>query len=64
MGRESGQLIRRAIAALLHASALAPSASATVYEVGPGQPLAAIGQEPWASLAPGDVVRFHWRPEP
>jgi hypothetical protein len=64
MGRESGQLIRRAIAALLLASALAPAASATVYEVGPGQPLAAIGQVPWASLAPGDVVRIHWRPEP
>jgi hypothetical protein len=50
---------------LVLALAIAPGAArATVYEVGPGHPLAAIGEVPWASLAPGDVVRIHWRPEP
>jgi hypothetical protein len=42
----------------------APVASAADYEVGPGQPLAAIADVPWATLAPGDVVRIHWRAEP
>jgi hypothetical protein len=42
----------------------APSASATTYDVGPGQPLAAIGDAPWATLNPGDVVRIHWRATP
>jgi len=37
---------------------------ATVYDVGPGQPLAAIGSVPWESLGPGDVVRIHWRATP
>ena len=32
--------------------------------VGPGQPLAAIGDVPWESLAPGDAVRIHWRAAP
>lgn len=40
------------------------SARAAVYDVGPGQPLAAIGDAPWATLQPGDEVRIHWRPEP
>jgi hypothetical protein len=40
------------------------AASATTYDVGPGQPLAAIGDAPWATLAPGDVVRIHHRPAP
>jgi hypothetical protein len=44
---------------------LAPfAATATVYDVGPGQPLASIGAAPWATLAPGDVVRIHWRVAP
>lgn len=42
----------------------ASAASAAIYEVGPGQPLAAIGEVPWATLAPGDEVRIHWRAEP
>lgn len=42
----------------------ASAASATTYDVGPGQPLAAIADVPWATLAPGDVVRIHWRAEP
>lgn len=39
-------------------------AFAEVYEVGPGQDLAAIGEVPWESLEPGDEVRIHWRSEP
>lgn len=46
------------------AAAVAPAARAAVHDVGPGQPLAAIGDAPWATLAPGDEVRIHWRPEP
>lgn len=42
----------------------AGSGQAAVYDVGPGQPLAAIGDAPWATLQPGDEVRIHWRPEP
>jgi hypothetical protein len=34
------------------------------YEVGPGRPLAAIGDVPWESLNPGDEVLIHWRAEP
>jgi hypothetical protein len=55
----------RVVSLLPFAAALAAGeARAAVYEVGPGQPLAAIGDVPWASLAPGDEVRIHWRPEP
>ncbi len=39
-------------------------ASGAVYEVGPAQPLTSIGQVPWATLAPGDEVRIHWRSTP
>ena len=53
-----------AACALLLAAAWAAGARAEVYDVGAGQPLAAIGEVPWASLAPGDEVRIHWRPEP
>jgi len=42
----------------------APAARAAVYDVGPGHPLAAIGDAPWATLGPGDLVRIHWRAEP
>ncbi|MBI3696064.1 MAG: right-handed parallel beta-helix repeat-containing protein, partial [Acidobacteria bacterium] len=38
--------------------------AATVYEVGPGKPLAAISQVPWATLEPGDTVLIYPRPEP
>ena len=34
------------------------------YNVGPGQPLAAIAEVPWETLAPGDHVMIHWRVEP
>lgn len=53
----------RSLAALV-ALALASAASAATYDVGPGQPLDAIADVPWATLAPGDVVRIHWRAEP
>lgn len=43
--------------------ALSPALPAT-YEVGPGRPLARIGEVPWARLAPGDLVLIHWRPDP
>ncbi|RIL00299.1 MAG: polysaccharide-degrading enzyme [Proteobacteria bacterium] len=55
--------IRIPLAAALLLLAAAP-ARAAQYDVGPGQPLAAIGDVPWATLAPGDVVRIHWRAEP
>jgi hypothetical protein len=35
--------------------------TAAVYEAGPGRPISTI---PWATLAPGDTVLIHWRPEP
>jgi hypothetical protein len=57
--------LRPDFGALLLAVALAPvAAHSAVYDVGPGQPLAAIGDAPWATLAPGDVVRIHWRAQP
>ncbi|MCB1037022.1 MAG: polysaccharide-degrading enzyme, partial [Acidobacteria bacterium] len=40
------------------------SAVAVEYHVGPGQPLAAIGDVPWAGLAAGDRVMIHWRAAP
>jgi hypothetical protein len=43
---------------------LSAAASATVYDVGPGRPHDEIADVPWAALAPGDVVRIHWRAEP
>jgi len=55
---------RRLSVLLLLALFAAASASATTYDVGPGQPLAAIGDAPWATLNPGDVVRIHWRATP
>ncbi|RJR42624.1 MAG: right-handed parallel beta-helix repeat-containing protein [Deltaproteobacteria bacterium] len=39
-------------------------AYAAVYEVGPGKPYVNIGDVPWESMAPGDQVLIHWRPEP
>ena len=59
-------ILRRSSIAAFAAGALAAAAPghAAVYDVGPGQPLAAIGDAPWATLQPGDEVRIHWRPEP
>jgi len=44
--------------------ALAAGAQAATYDVGPGQPLANVGDVPWESLAPGDTVQIHWRATP
>jgi hypothetical protein len=38
--------------------------SATDYNVGPGQELAAISEVPWATLEPGDRVYIHWKDSP
>ncbi|MCD4748618.1 MAG: right-handed parallel beta-helix repeat-containing protein [Thermoanaerobaculales bacterium] len=50
------------VAVLLMGSVL--PASATNYEVGPGQTLTSIGEVPWESLMPGDRVLIHRRAEP
>ncbi len=56
--------MRAASLVIVLALAGASVAGAATYDVGPGQPLASIGAVPWASLAPGDVVNIHWRPQP
>ena len=56
--------MRRAIPCLALACLAPWSAAAATYEVGPGQPLAAVGDVPWESLQAGDTVRIHWRAEP
>lgn len=53
-----------AVVAGLLGAAVPPALTATVYEVGPGKPLASIGQVPWATLQPGDTVLIYWRPAP
>ncbi|MBU6301313.1 MAG: right-handed parallel beta-helix repeat-containing protein [Verrucomicrobia bacterium] len=50
--------------ACLVALTVTSAAAGRTFEVGPGRALPAIGQVPWESLQPGDVVRIHWRPEP
>src|SRR5687767_1593169 len=51
------------IAALL-ASAWAAPGLATTYEVGPGKPLANVGDVPWESLVAGDTVLIYYRATP
>ena len=59
------RVLRQGLSGLFLAVALEPSESrATIHDVGPGHPLAAIGDVPWATLVPGDEVRIHWRPQP
>jgi hypothetical protein len=55
---------RLSLVLLATTSIVATPAAATVYDVGPGQPLASIGAVPWATLMPGDVVQIHHRPTP
>lgn len=43
---------------------VASIAQATTYEVGPGKPLANVGDVPWEALAAGDTVLIHARPMP
>ncbi len=45
-------------------AALPAVALAKIYDVGPNQPYANIGDVPWASLAAGDAVQIHARPTP
>ncbi len=55
----------RRIVLVALACALSPAGSfGATYDVGPGQPYAAIGDVPLESLAAGDLVRIHWRAEP
>ncbi len=41
--------------------ALASTAQAVTYDVGPGFPKTTLSAVPWASLAPGDIVNIHWQ---
>lgn len=52
-----------AAAVIVLAISLGRAFSAT-YDVGPGQPLANIGDVPWESLAAGDTVQIHYRATP
>ncbi len=54
-------LWRHALAVLTSALLFPALASAGTYEVGPGQPLANVGDVPWESLGAGDTVLIHWR---
>lgn len=40
------------------------SVEAAEYHAGPGQQFQTIGALPWESLAAGDTVYIHWRPDP
>lgn len=53
---------RFAAATVVLATAL--TLGATTYEVGPGAPLPALADVPWARLTPGDSVLVRWRAEP
>lgn len=44
--------------------AFGSTARAEVYAVGEGHPYTAIGDVPWESLEPGDIVEIHHRAEP
>jgi hypothetical protein len=61
-GREFAGAIAAAVFPLLLLATAA--AWAETYEVGPGKTHEKIGQAPWATLKPGDIVLIHWRPEP
>ncbi|NDF01797.1 MAG: polysaccharide-degrading enzyme, partial [Verrucomicrobia bacterium] len=41
---------------------LAVAARAANFDVGPGQPLTALRNVPWATLQPGDFVNIHVQP--
>src|SRR5262245_32594195 len=43
---------------------LTSRATATIYNVGDGQPYSTIGSVPWEALQAGDEVRIHWRAAP
>jgi hypothetical protein len=56
-------LISLALAFILVFSAV-EAESATIYRVGPGQPLADVGDVPWESIDAGDSILIHWRAAP
>src|SRR5436853_650397 len=57
--------MRRVLSLVIGMALLAAvRAHATTYDVGPGQPLANIGDVPWEALAAGDTVQIHWRATP
>jgi hypothetical protein len=56
---------RLKIAVLVALLATLPAdAWATTYEVGPGKPLANVGDVPWEALNAGDTVLIHYRAAP
>jgi hypothetical protein len=54
----------RVLAVMALTSIGALPAFATDFDVGPGQPFAAIGDVPWEGLTAGDHVLIHWRSTP
>jgi Bacterial Ig domain len=62
--RASSRAVQRLFLFLAAAVALPDAAGAAVYDVGPGKPLANVGDVPWESLVAGDVVQIHYRPTP
>lgn len=52
------------LVALFLVTAAETPARGADYDVGPGQPMAAIAEVPWDSLAPGDRVFIHWQATP
>jgi hypothetical protein len=56
--------MRMAVLLLVAVVVSATRVGATTYDVGPGQPLANVGDVPWESLMPGDTVQIHWRATP
>ncbi len=54
-------MIRKLFVLLL---AMGGGLAASTYEVGPGKAYSAIGQVPWESLQPGDLVLIYWRSTP
>ncbi len=54
----------RVLGAIVIFILISSSAIATVYNVGPGQPLSSIAEVPWESLTAGDIVRIHYRANP
>jgi hypothetical protein len=65
MERSSGMKKTISLLGLVLTVAVLPAAAeAAVYEVGPGLSCETIGDVPWESLEPGDVVMIHWREDP
>ncbi len=55
---------RRCCLSLLLVLAASSPARALTHEVGPGLMHENVSDVPWESLAPGDLVLIHWRPDP